>query len=438
MRALGYFRTPEGVPDHGPFERAFRDYCRSHFHQPIETFGDIAENEETPGYNRMVDYMRAAGGGYLIVVPDAAHLGQDVESVVRKLVELEGLGAKVSCSDDDLPDPLQGALMNLGVKGVSRERSARARESMIGQALAGQGLGRTPYGYRIGEDRSLVVVPEEAEVVRSIFRLYTEERLGLRLIAQRLNEAGTPTRRRGRWSIIAIRDILRNPVYMGTYTRYGMRLPKSHEAIMAPEIFRTAQRETRERRPPVRPTVREPFLLSGLAYCAYCGNRMMGVTRRQTWKRKDGRRQGAVYRYYQCQSKKSMSVCDYHTWRASKLDETVVDELRRIVKSRRQTTPSVEKLTEVESTIAAERRNAERRLIRAARRAARGEIRTETLAEYVESLDAARGRTANDLLVNPEEALASWDSLDTEARRRVVAECVSRVVVRDDAVELVE
>ena len=120
----------------------------------------------------------------------------------------------------------------------------------------------------------------------------------------------------------------------------------------------------------------------------------MGVTRRQTWKRKDGRRQRAVYRYYQCQSKKSMSVCGYHTWRASKLDETVVDELRRIVKSGRQTTPSVEKLAEVESTIAAERRNAERRLIRAARRAARGEIgSTETLAEYVERLDAARGRT---------------------------------------------
>ena len=438
MRALGYFRAPKDAPDPGSFEQAFRDYCRSHLHQPIDTFGDITENEETPAYDRMVDYMRAAGGGYLIVVPDAAHLGPDVESVVRRLVELEGLGAKVSCSDDDLPDPLQAALVNLGVKGVSRERSERARESMIAQALAGQGLGRTPYGYRIGEDGSLVVVPEEAEVVRSIFRLYTEERLGLRLIAQRLNEAETTTRRGGRWSIIAIRDILRNPVYMGTYTRYGMRLPKSHEAIVPPETFRTVQSETRERRPPIRPAVREPFLLSGLAYCAYCGNRMMGVTRRQTWKRKDGRRQRAVYRYYQCQSKKSMSVCGYHTWRASKLDETVLDELRRIVKSRRETAPSIERLAEIKSTIAAERRNAERRLIRAARRAARGEIGTETLAEYVERLDAARGRTASDMLADPEEALASWDSLDMDARRWVIAGCVSRVVVRDDRVDLVE
>ena len=438
MRALGYFRAPEDAPDPGPFEQAFRDYCEAHFHQPIDTFGDTVGDEGRPGYGRMVDHMRVAGGGYLIVVPDAAHLGRDVESVVRRLVELESLGAEVRCSDDDLPDPLQGALVNLGVKGVSRERSERARESMIAQALAGQGLGRTPYGYRIGEDRSLAVVPEEAEVVRSIFSLYTGERLGLRLIAQRLNEAGATTRRGGRWSIIAVRDILRNPVYMGTYTRYGMRLPKSHEAIVAPDIFRTAQRETRDRRPPIRPTVREPFLLSGLAYCAYCGNRMMGVTRRQTWKRKDGRRQRAVYRYYQCQSKKSMSVCGYHTWRASRLDETVVSELRRTVKSRRHTAPSAEKLAEVESTIAVESRNAERRLIRAVRRAARGEIGTEALAEYVERLDAARGRTVSDMLANPEEALASWDSLDTEARRWVIAGYVSRVVVRDDVIELVE
>ena len=437
MRALGYFRAPSDAPDFGQHEQAFHDYCSSHLHQPIDTFGDTAEDEHMPGYGRMVDFMRVSGDGYLIVVPDAAHLGADVESVVRRLVELEGLGAKVSCSDDELPDPLQGALISLGVKGVSRARSERVRESMTAQALKGQGLGRTPYGYRIGEDRSLAVVPNEAEVVRSIFRLYTGEGLGLRLIAQRLNEAGTSNRRGGSWSIIAIRDILRNPVYMGTYTRYGMRLPKSHEAIVPSGTFRKAQSETKARRPPIRPAVREPFLLSGLAYCAYCGNRMMGVTRRQTWKRKDGRRQRGVYRYYQCQSKKSMSVCGYHTWRASRLDDVVLEELRQMLKRMPQATPSADRLAEIESAIAAEVRNAERRLIRAARRAARGEIRIETLAGYVESLDAARGRTASGMAANPAEALASWDSLDTETRRWIVAGCVSRVVVTDDAVELV-
>ena len=130
MRALGYFRTEDGPDRRGELEQAFLDYCHIHLHQPVKTFGDtaLAEDGPLPEYDRLVRYMGESRGSFLVVVPDAEHLGGDLESVVRRLVELESAGAKVICEDDDHPDPLQGALRSLGVKGVSRERSRLIRE----------------------------------------------------------------------------------------------------------------------------------------------------------------------------------------------------------------------------------------------------------------------------------------------------------------------
>lgn len=440
MRALGYFRAEDGPGHRQDLEQAFLDYCDVNLHQPVATYGDAGTDDGGPllEYRRMLDRMRDSGGGFLIVVPDAGHLGSDVESVVRKLVELDDLGAKVISADADHPDPLQWALRNLGVKGVSQTRSRRIRESMRARALEGQGLGRPPYGYRNGAGGGLEVVPEEAEVVRSVYRLYTDEGLGLRLIARHLNEGGILTRRGGRWSVVGIRDILRNLAYMGTYTRFGLRRPRSHEAIVAPELFRAAQDEARARRPVGRLGVREPFLLSGLVYCVYCGNGMMGVTRRQTWQRKDGRRGRGVYRYYQCQSKNNMSVCGYHTWRASELESIVLTELRRVLGKTRSGGAPRHRSAEIESSRATDVRNAERRLFKAIRRAANGELTIRMLGPYVESLDAARGRaTGAPGPTDPVETLADWESLDMPARQSVLAGCVTRIVVRDDTVELV-
>ena len=147
--------------------------------------------------------------------PIADHLGKDLESVARVIVDLENRGAKVTCDDENLPDPVQNSLQTLGIKGVSRTRSERIKEAMRARALKARALGRPPYGYRNGSDGRLQIVSEESPVVELIYRLYTKEDLGIRLIAQHLNEREIPTRRGGKWNMITIRDILRNPGLYG-------------------------------------------------------------------------------------------------------------------------------------------------------------------------------------------------------------------------------
>ena len=442
MRAIGYFRAGDGTRSPQDLETAFLEYCDLNLHQPVETFGDDgdASGGELAGYRRMVGFIHESGSNFLIVVPDAGHLGHDLESVARSVVELEGTGAKVTCAEEELPDPLQNAVLRLGVEGVSRARSERIKESMRQRAATGQGLGRPPHGYRNGPDGALQIVPGEAAVIELIYRLYTKDGLGLRLIAQHLNERDIPTRRGGNWNMVTIRDILKNPTYVGTYTRFGLRLPKSHEAIIPPQVFRAAHDVAAERRPSGRVANATAFLLSGLAHCGYCGNKMMGVTRRQAWKRKDGRRSRAVYRYYQCQSRNNQSRCDYHTWRTSRLEGAVIAQVKALLSTGAFASDgqsAASRQEEIRAGWDAQVRNAERRLRRAIGRAAMGELSIEALGTYLGKLDECRGEAKDSEGQRDAAAvLAEWDNLSFARRRSFLREHVSRIVVTDDQAEL--
>ena len=434
MRAIGYHRGIDGGPSQKELERAFYDYCDLELHQAVRTFSDTEDMGLRPpdGYRGMLAYISESGDSFLVVVPNSRHLGRDVEMVVRRLVELDLTGAKVTCADEEFPDPIQNALQTLAVRGVSRSRSQSIREAMRARAATGRGVGRPPYGYRNDTDGAPRVVPEEAGVVRLIYRLYANDGLGLRLVTRHLNTSGIRTRRGGQWNMSSVRDILRNPVYIGSYTRFGLRLPKNHEPIVRPKDFRAARDRADSRGTAARTVEPVPFLLSGLVYCDYCGNKMMGVTRNQRWRRKDGRSKSATYRYYQCQSRNSRSTCRYNTRRAADLENAVVARLPEVFGGDGSGV-SHERRPSLPDHVA----NAQRRFIRATRRAAAGEISFRSLRKRLAELDTARGReTASATPAGAADTLAAWDSLPFDQRREFLRERVARVLVKDDGIEV--
>lgn len=124
-----------------------------------------------------------------------------------------------------------------------------------------------PYGYdkvKIGKNYTLKE-NEEADVVRLIYDLFVNEKLGTVNIANRLNQLGIKPRKINFWTNSTIRDILRNPVYIGkirwnwrkTVKRYEngeivKSRPKSsaddwmlvegkHKAIISEDVFNSAQ-----------------------------------------------------------------------------------------------------------------------------------------------------------------------------------------------------
>lgn len=163
-----------------------------------------------------------------------------------------------------------------------------------------------PYGYRkvkLANDTgySLEIIPEEAQVVKMIYNLYTHgedgERIGMTAIAARLDEMKIPARQGHTWAKDSIRDILTNPVYLGKI-RWGYkketknyengRLIKTrrrnreyllcdglHAPIVDDITFQLAARYMKDNRKGLTSPTRElQNPLSGIVYCKLCGRLM--------------------------------------------------------------------------------------------------------------------------------------------------------------------
>ena len=332
MRAIGYFReAARGGDTLAEQNKAFLDFCAREGLVVADTFADgAADNGTTPGFRQLVAFLREHDrGAAVVVVPTIHALGQDLRDAAVRIFQLQGLGAEIR--------PISGgkdaesALMSAWTSGTDHSRlSDRVRSAMRKRAVKGEVLGRPPYGYKVGARRRLELVPEEAVVVRYIYRLYLQENLGIRLIARRLNEEGLKTRRGGNWSMVSIRDILRNRAYLGTYSRFDVHVSGTHPPLVSPDDFHLVQDRLNARRTSFAPRVASHFLLSGVAHCGYCGNTLIGVSRKQSWKRRSGETVSNSYRYYQCESRTNQSLCGYHTRRAEALETAVRDEIARL------------------------------------------------------------------------------------------------------------
>ena len=190
------------------------------------------------------------------------------------------------------------------------------------KAVRGEVLGRPPYGYKVGSRNRLEVVDDEAVVVRYIYRLYLQEDLGIRLIARRLNEEGLRTRRNrpGAWSASATSSATAPtsaPTSASACACPAPTPPSSRPRTSAASRSASASGARTTRR------ARSAASCSpGMLICGYCGNRLIGVSRKQTWtRRRDGSEQVASYRYYQCESRTNQGICSYHTQRAEELEK---------------------------------------------------------------------------------------------------------------------
>jgi site-specific DNA recombinase len=467
VKAVGYFRESPGQERRALADqsKAFLELCQEQGYEVVASFVDGigADDEGRTGFRQLVEFLRRPEKGFVVViVPSVESLGRDLREAARSWFQLESLGTQVILMDGG-EDPTN-RLLAAWATDNDHKIGDKVRSAMRRKAVKGEVLGRPPYGYRVGNRRRLELVAEEAVVVRYIFRLYLQEGLGIRRIARCLNQEEIKTRRGGNWSMVSIRDILRNRAYLGTYSRFGVRVPGSHPALISPEDFRRAQDCLTARRSSYSPRQAVPFLLSGLAYCGYCGNKMIGVSRRQSWKRrKDGSQAQASYRYYQCESRTNQSLCDYHTHRAEDLEKEVRDILSGIdMKSGRafpQAGDETAVLAEAEDQCRQLRRRltqidkqfdqyidttARGRLSREKMRALSLELASERL-EVEERLAEAEHRTKEQASLaarhraqeqSLDRLIDSWDSLEFDRRRSMLREVMDRVIVKDDGVKV--
>jgi len=125
----------------------------------------------------------------------------------------------------------------------SEQIGERVKLAMTFKANNGKGsLGSAhPYGYTY-QNGNLIVVEDEAHIVRAIFNMYIDGK-SLQEICNHLNDAGIESKKGVGWSRQTISNIIHNPIYVGDRVWDGIKLKTTTEAIVSLEKFKTINPE---------------------------------------------------------------------------------------------------------------------------------------------------------------------------------------------------
>ena len=474
MRAIGYLSQRSEHPprtDHAAADSTlvvqnakFLEYCHEHGFEPTATFLDAstAHDRERPGLTQLLRHLSEEARGFTFVITQSfINLGHDATHAVRTVLQLRARGVHLVSLEDGPID--ESSLIDLWRLHSDPDPDAnRRRERLQERARLGQAIGRPPYGYGVGDDGRYEIDEEEAAVVRRIFSLCLHDGLGIRRIAQRLNEEGVQTRRGRNWSMVSIRDLLRNPVYIGRYDKLGVSVPGNHYAIVSEPDFEAVAQQMSQRR--TAPGVSHPsdFLLAGLVWCGEDQTRMIGVTRRQQWRKASGDTAAATYRYYQSEARTNQSVGGYHTRRADDLEAEVLSHIRgerqggeiAVLNIGSNDTALAAETAVAVSTAEARLRAIDRKLSQLLDDASAGDPPTASLQEagadiiaewetasadlaqlrsraQAQEREAERRRRRDQRL---ERVREGWDSLTFPQQRELIEHLVDRVIVFDDSV----
>lgn len=202
----------------------------------------------------------------------------------------------------------------------------RVREKRLARAKKGLwNGGPIPYGYK-SENAKLIVIPEEAEVVKKMFETYrrTKSRTKVR---EELEIIGAKTKTGKQFSKGGVESILTNPIYAGKLYENGKYFDGIHEPIIDAETFFLLNR--------MKPLVFHKrkkktdrvFLLRGLARC---GHHNCLLTPNYT-KKKD-----SIIYYYLCSKKAQYRgfKCPVAHANADKLEAYVIERLKEISKQK--------------------------------------------------------------------------------------------------------
>lgn len=283
-----------------------------------KTYYEVVSGESIaarPEIQKMLDEVGSGVyAGVLVVDLERLARGNGADQAyISQVFQFSGTKIITPMKDYDPGNEFDEEYFEFGLFMSRREYKTITRRLIRGRdssAAEGKYIGSiAPYGYRrvkLPNEKgySLEPHPDEAEVVKTIFDMYTHCS-GTKVIANYLNDRGVPTRHGDLWTYATISNIITNPVYMGKIRRGWSRQIKSlengvvkkrikrhkniadyqlydglHPALISEDVFHTAQRARQEKKPGagVRKEFRLQNAFAGLIYCSICGKRIARTT----------------------------------------------------------------------------------------------------------------------------------------------------------------
>jgi len=248
--------------------------------------GEVAYRVIRPGFRSVLDDI--ANG---IV---NALLGEDLDRIVRDPRDMEDLidiCAKTKASARSVSGSLkltdggtedERYIARIMVAGASKgsadtsRRTVDSKERNWGNSWCG---GARPYGYIAAQNttkfhRTLIVVPDEADIIREAADAILNKDIPQRAMARDLRERGVPdTHGKCNWTSQSLKRILTKPSVAGLATYKGQLKDGPWEPILDRDTWERlcAKLNDPERR--FDNMSNEPrYLLSGFAFCGICNN----------------------------------------------------------------------------------------------------------------------------------------------------------------------
>ena len=158
----------------------------------------------------------------LILTKEVSRFARNTVDTLTTVRELLNSGVGVFFESDNIntlsnEGELRLTIMSSLAQDESRKISERVKFGFKQSIKKGNVLGNNRiWGYK-KEDKKLVIVEEEAEIVRKIFELYSTEQFGIRRIGEELAKLGYYTNQHKVFAFSTIKNILTNPKYKGYY-----------------------------------------------------------------------------------------------------------------------------------------------------------------------------------------------------------------------------
>lgn len=333
----------------------------------------------------------------------------------------------------DTSTPIGRAMLGIMSAFAQLERETireRTRMGMLERVKQGfwPGGGKIPFGYDYDREKGILVPNDDAETVKTAYRLYLEgystDRIA-RILGLRYERLAS--------------QILKRKTNAGYIVYNGKEYKGQHMPIISEAVYEQTMEEMKRRAK--NPVNGGGYLLTGLLVCGKCGGRM----RYQKWGKKDVK----IVCYSRDKSKRNLVKdpnCDNKRHFAEEIEEIVLGDLFSV-----SAEPEKEKETESALSVLIRQENAVRTKLRRLYDLY-GDSGDETLLEAI----AAQKKALKDLSAKRKEEeeirkeaqrrtekrktvgriQESWPYLSMEEKKRLIRSCVEKIVITDDTVDV--
>lgn len=271
--------------------RHMNQFCKQNHWQVVATYTDEARSATTdnrPQFQQMINDS-SKGLFDIVLVHKLDRFSRDrYDSAIykKKLKKNNVRLCSVLERLDNSPESIMMESVLEGMaeyysKNLSREVKKGNRENALRCVHNG---GCCPLGYKLNDERKLVIEPREAEAVKMIFYMFSNG-YGYSKIAETLNNMGYQPKRGGMFGKNSLYSILSNEKYTGVFV-FGknsddtVKIENGCPQIISKLLFQKVQRiKAANKRNAGRYHSKEFYLLTGKIFCDVCGKRMIGNVR---------------------------------------------------------------------------------------------------------------------------------------------------------------